>query len=182
MVRADFGSGLICPLAQTCCAELRRLARLANSPGFKSFHCPRWRIKFSLERYLDYVAHSFAYPAAGKFSGFKSFHCPSWRIKFSLERNLDYVAHSFAYPAAGKFYRASSAAPPDFRTLYCLKWAKSAEKRHGLPISEAPRCSACANLCAYPAVKNSAGRVPQAADVTCNKISQTRSCRSPRTV
>ena len=36
-----FGSGLIRPRAQTCCAELRRLARLANSPGFKSFRCPR---------------------------------------------------------------------------------------------------------------------------------------------
>jgi hypothetical protein len=31
-------------------------------------------------------------------------------------------------------------------------------------------------------LKNSAGRVPQAADDTCNKISQTGSCRSPRTV
>ncbi len=31
--------------------QLRRLARLANSPGFKSFCCPRWRIKFSLERF-----------------------------------------------------------------------------------------------------------------------------------
>jgi len=51
VVRADFDSGLICPRAQTCCAELRRLARLANSPGFKSFRCPRWRIKFSLERF-----------------------------------------------------------------------------------------------------------------------------------
>jgi len=53
MVHADFGSGLIRPRAQTCCAELRRLARLANSPGFKSFRCPRWRIKFSLERFSD---------------------------------------------------------------------------------------------------------------------------------
>ena len=53
MVRADFGSGLIRPRAQTCCAELRRLTRLANSPGFKSFRCPRWRIKFSLERFSD---------------------------------------------------------------------------------------------------------------------------------
>ena len=53
VVRADFGSGLICPRSQTCCAELRRLARLANSPGFKSFRCPRWRIKFSLERFSD---------------------------------------------------------------------------------------------------------------------------------
>ena len=51
VVRVDFGSGLICPRAQTCCAELRRLARLANSPGFKSVCCPRWRIKFSLERF-----------------------------------------------------------------------------------------------------------------------------------
>ena len=51
VVRADFGSGLIRPRAQTCCAELRRLARLANSPGFKSFRCPRERIKFSLERF-----------------------------------------------------------------------------------------------------------------------------------
>ena len=31
--------------------QLRRLARLANSPGFESFRCPRWRIKFSLERF-----------------------------------------------------------------------------------------------------------------------------------
>ena len=53
VVRADFGSGLIRPWAQTCCAELRRLARLANSPGFKSFRCPRERIKFSLERFSD---------------------------------------------------------------------------------------------------------------------------------
>ncbi|MEY4787770.1 MAG: hypothetical protein RL692_1664, partial [Planctomycetota bacterium] len=53
MVHADFGIGLIRPRAQTCCAELRRLARLANSPGFKSFRWPRWRIKFSLERFSD---------------------------------------------------------------------------------------------------------------------------------
>ena len=33
--------------------KLRRLARLANSPGFKSFRCSRWRIKFSLERFSD---------------------------------------------------------------------------------------------------------------------------------
>ena len=51
---ADFGSGLICPRAQTCCASPTRTpARLANSPGFKSFRCPRWRIKFSLERFSD---------------------------------------------------------------------------------------------------------------------------------
>ncbi len=68
VVRADFGSGLICPRAQTCCAELRRLARLANSPGFKSFHCPRWLIKFSLERFSVSVAIPLACPAVGMFS------------------------------------------------------------------------------------------------------------------
>ena len=41
VVRADFGQWTDLPRAQTCCAELRRLARLANSPGFKSFRCPR---------------------------------------------------------------------------------------------------------------------------------------------
>ena len=54
VVRAEFGSGLIRPRAQTCCASPTRTpARLANSPGFKSFHCPRWGIKFSLERFSD---------------------------------------------------------------------------------------------------------------------------------
>ncbi len=54
VVRADFGIGLICPRAQTCCASPTQTpARLANSPGFKSFRCPSERIKFSLERFSD---------------------------------------------------------------------------------------------------------------------------------
>jgi hypothetical protein len=117
MVRAEFGSGLIRLRAQTCCASPTRTPpRLANSPGFKSFHCPRWRIKFSLERFSDSISN----------------RC--------------------ACPAVEKFCRASSAGPPDFRTLYGLKWATSVEIRHGLPISEARRCSACANPLACPAV------------------------------
>jgi len=117
VIRAGFGSGLICPRAQTCCASPTRTpARLANSPGFKSFRHLRWRIKFSLERFSDSVTHL------------------------------------FACPAVEKFCRASSAGPPDFRTLYGLKWARSVEKRHGVPISEARRCSACANPFACPAV------------------------------
>ena len=57
VVRADFGSGLIRPRAQTCCASPTQTpARLANSPGFKSFRCPSERIKFSLERYSDQSA------------------------------------------------------------------------------------------------------------------------------
>ena len=52
VVRTEFGSGLICLRAQTCCASPTRTpSRLANSPEFKSFRCPRWRIKFSLERF-----------------------------------------------------------------------------------------------------------------------------------
>ncbi len=68
VIRAGFGSGLICPRAQTCCASPTQTpARLANSPGFKSFRCPRWRIKFSFERFSDSVAHLFACPAVEKF-------------------------------------------------------------------------------------------------------------------
>ena len=48
---------------------------------------------------------------------------------------------------SGEFRR-----PPDFRTLYGLKWATGVEKRHELPISEVRLCSACANLFACPAV------------------------------
>ena len=57
-----------CPGAQTCCASPTRTpARLANSPGFKSFRHLRWRIKFSLERFSDPVTHLFASPAVEKF-------------------------------------------------------------------------------------------------------------------
>ena len=67
VVRADFGSGMICPRAQTCCASPTQTpARLANSPGFKSFRCPRERIKFSLERFSDSVAHLLACPGGWK--------------------------------------------------------------------------------------------------------------------
>ena len=69
VVRADFGSGLIRPRAQTCCASPTRTpARLANSPGFKSFRCPRWRIKFSLERFSDPPRICLRSQGVGKFS------------------------------------------------------------------------------------------------------------------
>ena len=114
MVRAEFGSGLIRLRAQTCCASPTRTPpRLANSPGFKSFHCPRWRIKFSLERFSDSVAHLLEMgnqcrktTLAAHFRGSTMQFCakpqdlrkstrvcrvvigwrPCWRIKFSLER------------------------------------------------------------------------------------------------
>ena len=69
VVRADFGSGLIRPRAQTCCASPTRTpARLANSPGFKSFRCPGWRIKFSLERFSDPSSFCVRAQGVGKFS------------------------------------------------------------------------------------------------------------------
>ena len=169
MVRADFGSGLICPKGSNMLRaeiqralrraprQLRRLARLANSPGFKSVCCPRWRIKFSLERFSDSVAHLLEMgnqcrktTLAAHFRGSTMQFCakpqdlrkstrvcrvvigwsPSWRIKFSLER--------FQIPTRIR-------------------------------------------LRAQP-LESSLGRVPQAADGTCNKIPQIGSCRSPRTV
>ena len=56
-----------CPARVLQASPTQTPARLANSPGFKSFHCPRWRIKFSLERFSDSVAHLFACPAVEKF-------------------------------------------------------------------------------------------------------------------
>ncbi len=112
VVRADFRSGLIRPRAQTCCASPTRTpARLANSPGFKSFRCPRERIKFSLERFSD----------------------PS---------QIDVRTQ----PLKNSAGRVPQAPRRNFRTLYGLKWATSVEKRHQLPISEALSCSACAKL------------------------------------
>ncbi len=52
--------------------QLRRLARLANSPGFKSFHCPRWRIKFSLGRFSDPSRICLRLQGVGKFSRARS--------------------------------------------------------------------------------------------------------------
>ena len=148
VVRVDFGIGLIYPRAQTCCASPTQTpARLANSPGFKSFRCPSERIKFSLERFSDQsAAHgSESNSRSNVFqisplptvanqilarTFFRSVRCPRERIKFSLERCPD--------PSR---------------------------------ISLRPQ-----------PLESSLGRVPQAADGTCNKISKTRSCRSPRTV
>ena len=127
VVRADLGSGLIRPRAQTCCAELRRLARLANSPGFKSFRCPRWRIKFSLERFADSVAISFASLAVEKFCRASSAGPPTaLAIKFRKSdrvgrRGLFPMTNSVSSPA----YRLQTAAlenqqnSPDLRVLDC---------------------------------------------------------------
>ena len=78
---------------------------------------------------------------------------------------------------SGKFRR-----PPDFRTLYGLKWATSVEKRHGLPISEARRCSAGAHPLACPAVGKFSRASSAGGRRHLQEISQTGSCRSPRTV
>jgi len=138
VVRADFGSGLIRPRAQTCCASPTRTpARLANSPGFKSFRCTCWRIKFSLERF-QIRRESVCVPSRWKvLSGEFRRRPTALVIKFRKpdrvgrrglsEPREDFsrlltlanqilartffrsLAHLFACPAAGKFSRASSA-------------------------------------------------------------------------
>ena len=57
---------------------------------------------------------------------------------------------SACVPSRWKVLSGEFRRPTDFRTLYGLKWATSVEKRHGLPISEALRCSACAHPFACP--------------------------------
>ena len=166
---ADFGSGLICPRAQTCCASPTRTpARLANSPGFKSFRCPRWRIKFSLERFSD-LSHICLRIQPLKNSAGRVPQAPRLSHALLLEmgnqcRKTTLVAHfrgstlqclraSVCVPSRWKVLSGEFRRPPDFRTLYGLKWATSVEKRHQLPISEARRCSACAHPFACPAVE-----------------------------
>ena len=163
MVRADFGSGLIRPRAQTCCASPTRTpARLANSPGFKSFRCPRWRIKFSLERFSDSYSHLFACPAVGKFS-----RASSAGGRRGLQSN-------FAQPdRVGR--RGLSEPREDFSRLLTL-----ANQILARTFSDPSRIS----LRAQP-LESSLGRVPQAADVACNQtslnqiVSVAEDCLSP---
>ena len=128
VVRADFGQWTDLPPGSNMLrAEIQRALRRARN------------------KYADSGS-------ACKLAGVQIIPLPTVANQILARTFFRSVAHLFACQAAGKFSRASSAGSPDFGTLYCLKWATSVEKRHGLPISEARRCSACAHPLACPAV------------------------------
>ena len=109
VVRAVFGIGLICPRAQTCCASPTQTpARLANSPGFKSFRCSRWRIKFSLERFSDHSAAQVS-ESNSRSNVVQISPLPTVANQILARTLSRSVAHQLASSAVGKFSRASSA-------------------------------------------------------------------------
>ena len=156
VVRADFGSGLICPKG-------------SNMHGLKSGSC-RFRQRTDSPRAQTCCALKSSAPSgtrqdnyadsgsACKLAGVQIIPLPTLANQILARTFFRSVGHLFAYPAV-------------VCTLYGLKWATSVEIRHGLPISEARRCS-FGRIClrAQP-LESSLGRVPQAADGSCNKTS-----------
>ena len=127
VVRADFGSGLIRPRAQTCCA-------LKSSAPFGARQ----------DNYADLL---------GLQTRQGSNHSAAHVGESNSRSNVFQIRHeSVCVPSRWKVLSGEFRRPHDFGTLYCLKWANSVEKRHRLPISEARLCSACAHLFASPAV------------------------------
>ncbi len=159
VVRADFGSGLIRPRAQTCCASPTRTpARLANSPGFKSVRCPRWRIKFSLERF-QIRRESVCVPSRWKvLSGEFRRRPTALVIKF---RKPDRVGR-----------RGLSEPREDFSRLLTL-----ANQIIARTFSDP-----CASACVPSRRKVLSGEFRRRPTWLAIKIRSTGSCRSPRTV
>jgi len=165
MIPADFGSGLIRPRAQTCCA-LKSSAPF----GARQDNCADL-LGLQTRRGSN---HSAAHVGE---SNFRS-------NVFQICRTSVCVSSCWKV-LSGEFRRRPTALVIKFRKLDRVG-------RRGLfePREDFSRLTTYAipwlypqhfNLRAQP-LKNSAGRVPQAADCTCNKISSIRSCRSPRTV
>ena len=136
--RAEFGSGLICPRAQTCMDS-------------KVVRADFWELT-DLPPGSNMLRRAAQTCSACKLAGVQISPLPTLanqilvRTFFRLRRVFVCVSSRWKV-LSGEFRR-----PFDFRKLYGLKWATSVEKRHQLPISEARRCSACANPFACPAV------------------------------
>jgi len=137
MVRADFGSRLICPRAQTCMGS--NMVRAEFGSGLicpKGSNMLRAKIQRALRRAPRQLRGLRLGLQTRRGSNHSAAHVGESNSRSNVFRS---VVHLFTCPAV-------------VCTLYCLKWATSVEKRHGLPISEARRCSACANPLACPAV------------------------------
>jgi len=170
VVRAEFGSGLICPRAQTCCA-----LKSSAPSGARQDDC----------------ADS---GSACKLAGVQIIPLPTLanqilaRTLFRLRRAFVCVSSRWKV-LSGEFRRR-----PTSLAIKSRKPDRVGRRGLSEPREDFSRLNTCVfpRLCLwlFPSLirlraqplKNSAGRVPQAADVTCNKISQIRSCRSPRTV
>ena len=122
-------------------------------------------------------------PSGSNMHGLKSGSCRFLAANQILARTFfRSVAHPLACPAVGKFSRASFAGPPIFARSTALNGQQVSKNDTGCPFQRLDAAVlARIRLRAQP-LESSLGRVPQAADGTCYKISQPGSCRSPRTV
>ena len=166
VVRAVFWQRTDLPRSQTCCAlkssapsGARRAAQTCSAcklAGVQIIPLPTLANQILARTFFRSVTHSFAYPAVGKFS-----RASSAGGRLNLRSNIEQPDR------VGR--RGLSEPREDFSRLntYAFPWLCLFTSRICLRIQP---------------LESSLGRVPQAADVTCNKISQTGSCRSPRTV
>ena len=151
VVRADFGSGLICPRAQTCMDS--KVVRADFGSGLIR---PRALTCCALKSSAPFGARQDNYADSGsacKLAGVQIIPLPTLANQILARTFFRFRHASVCVPSRWKVLSGEFHRPPDFRTLYGLKWARSVEKRHGVPVSEARRCSACANPFACPAVE-----------------------------
>ena len=149
VVRADFGSGLICPRAQTCMDS--KVVRAGFGSGLIRLRAQTCcALKSSVP---SGARQNNCADLLGLQTRRGSNHSAAHVGESNSRSNVFQICRtSVCVSSRWKVLSGEFRRPPDFRTLYCLKWATSVEKRHGLPISEARRCSACANPLACPAV------------------------------
>ena len=95
MVRAGFGSGLIC-------------SKGSNMHGLKSGSCRFWQ-RTDLPPVSNLLRRAAQTCSACKLAGAQIIPLPTLANQILARTFSDSVSHLFAYPAVGKFSRASSA-------------------------------------------------------------------------
>ena len=117
VVRADFGSGLICPRAQTCMdskvvrADFRQRTDLppgSNMHGLKSGSCRFWQ-RTDLPPGSNMLRRAAQTCSACKLAGVQIIPLLTLANQIFARTFFRFVALQLAYQAVGKFSRASSA-------------------------------------------------------------------------
>ncbi len=162
----------------------------SNMHGLKSGSCRFWH-RTDLPPGSNMLRLAYADSgSACKLAGVQIIPLPTVANQILARTLSRSVAHQLASPAVGKFSRASSAGGRlNLQTNLFNRIVSVAEDCLS-PERTFHGCSLMYFSCSIPSrislrpqpLESSLGRVPQAADGTCNKISKTRSCRSPRTV
>ena len=130
-----------------------RISWRSNMHGLKSDSCRIWQ-RTDLPSGSNMLRLAYADSgSACKLAGVQIIPLPTLANQILARTFFRFRHASVCVPSRWKVLSGEFHRPPDFRTLYGLKWARSVEKRHGVPVSEARRCSACTNPFACPAVE-----------------------------